>query len=133
MILDVMFTPGGDVHGEIIGFRPIVKDAAGKEPPLTRWGRVASGRVIPEDHSPGLVLNATGSIAVHPGVAMRSEIKLNELYDLSVPGKYTGSRCGPTTTRITRKSNENFAQTLSPLCKQTERPSPVQQGAFRGQ
>jgi hypothetical protein len=80
---------GGDVHGEVIGFPPIVRDAQGKEPPLTKWGRLVFGRELPEDHSPGLVLNAVGPVAMHPGEIMRTEIRINELYDLSVPEKYT--------------------------------------------
>src|ERR1700685_2711330 len=40
--------PGSDVHGELIGFRPIVRDTQGKEPPLTKWGRKALSRQLPE-------------------------------------------------------------------------------------
>jgi hypothetical protein len=81
-----MALPEGDVHGEMVGFRPIVKDAHGKEPPLTKGGRRLFGRTAPEE--PDLVIEAVGVVAVHPGAVMKTEIKLNELYDLS-PGKYT--------------------------------------------
>jgi hypothetical protein len=80
-----MSLPGGNHHGEVIGFRPIIKDTQGKEPPLTKWGREVFGRTAPGE--PNLVLNAVGQIAVQPGEVMRTEINLNGLYDLS-PGKY---------------------------------------------
>jgi hypothetical protein len=85
--LSWMSLPGGDVHGEVMGFRPIVKDAQGTEPPLTKWGRQVFGRTAKGE--PGLVLNAVGLVAVHPGDVMKTEIHLNELYDLSAPGKYS--------------------------------------------
>lgn len=34
-----MALPEGDVHAELVGSRPIVRDALGREPPLTKWGR----------------------------------------------------------------------------------------------
>jgi len=80
-----MSLPGGNHHGEVIGFRPIIKDTQGKEPPLTKWGREVFGRTAPGE--PNLGLNAVGQIAVQPGEVMRTEINLNGLYDLS-PGKY---------------------------------------------
>jgi hypothetical protein len=85
--LSWMSLPGGNVHGEVVGFRPIVKDAQGKEPPLTKWGRQVFGRTAKGE--PGLVLNAVGLVAVHPGDVMKTEIHLNEIYDLSAPGKYS--------------------------------------------
>jgi hypothetical protein len=81
--------PGGDVEGELVGFPPIVRDAQGKEPPLTKWGRLAFSRVTPEDNSPGLQMSAVLRIPMPPGDVMKTEIRVNNLYDLSVPGKYT--------------------------------------------
>lgn len=80
--------PHWDTDGELIGFRPIVRDAQGKEPPLTKWGRMALHRPPLDDHDPPLVLNAVGLVAMHPGEILKTEISLNALYDL-VPGKYT--------------------------------------------
>jgi hypothetical protein len=80
--------PHWDTEGELIGFRPIVRDAQGKEPPLTKWGRTALLRPPLDDHEAVLVLNAVGPVAMHPGEILKTEIRLNALYDL-VPGKYT--------------------------------------------
>ena len=81
--------PGSDVHGELIGFRPIVRDTQGKEPPLTKWGRKALSRQLPEDENDAvLVLSPVVLIPVHPAGILKTEIRLNEMYDL-VPGKYT--------------------------------------------
>jgi hypothetical protein len=82
--------PHWDTEAELIGFRPIVRDAQGKEPLLTKWGRRALGRQqLPEDENEAvLVLNAVGPVAMHPGEILKTEIRLNSLYDL-VPGKYT--------------------------------------------
>jgi hypothetical protein len=97
-----MSLPGADDHGEVIGFRPVVTNAQGKEPPLTKWGRKAFGRTHPEE--PNLVLNAVGLITVHPGEVMKTDIKLNELYDLS-PGKYT--------VQVWTYDNENKEKVMS--------------------
>jgi hypothetical protein len=78
--------PGGDLHGEMIGFRPLVRDAQGKEPSLTKGGRRLFGQTASEE--PDLVIDAVGAFAVHPGAVMKTEINLNELYDLR-PGKHT--------------------------------------------
>ncbi|MGD0793035.1 MAG: DUF2135 domain-containing protein [Terriglobales bacterium] len=83
-----MGLPGWDVHGELVGFPPIVRDAQGNEPPLTKWGRLAFGRETPEDKST-LVLNEVLRVPMPPGEVMKTEIRLSDLYDLSVPGKYT--------------------------------------------
>jgi hypothetical protein len=83
-----MGLPGWDVHGELVGFPPIVRDAQGKEPPLTKWGRLAFGQETPEDKST-LVLNEVLRVPMSPGEVMKTEIKLSDLYDLSAPGKYT--------------------------------------------
>jgi hypothetical protein len=80
--------PHWDTDGELIGFRPIVCDAQGKEPPLTKWGRMALRRPPLDDHDAPLVLSAVGPVAMHPGEILKTEISLNALYDL-VPGKYT--------------------------------------------
>jgi len=81
--------PGGEIHGEMVGFPPIVRDANGKEPPLTKWGRLVFGRDTPEDNSSGLVLNGLLRVPMPPGEVMKTEIRLSELYDLSMAGKYT--------------------------------------------
>lgn len=78
---------GYEDRPEVLGFRPVLRDDQGKEPPLTNWGRRVFGRPLPGE--PSLTLNAVGLIAVHPGEVFRSEIKLNDLYDLTAPGKYT--------------------------------------------
>jgi hypothetical protein len=81
--------PGSDVHGELIGFRPIVRDAQGKEPPLTKWGRKTLSRQLPDDENDAvLVVSPVVLIPVHPAGILKTEIRLNEMYDL-VPGKYT--------------------------------------------
>jgi hypothetical protein len=82
------FVAQADADAELIGFRPIVRDAQGKEPPLTKWGRRALLRPPLDDLDPPLVLNAVGPVAMHPGEILKTEIRLNGLYDL-VPGKYT--------------------------------------------
>jgi len=82
-----MSLPGAADHGEIVGFRPTVRDAEGKEPPLTQWGRQVFGRTFPGE--PDLVLNAVGVVPLQPGESWKTQINLNKLYDLSAPGKYT--------------------------------------------
>jgi hypothetical protein len=82
------FLPNWDTEGELIGFWPIVRDAQGKEPPLTKWGRMVLHRPPLDDLDPVLVLNAVGPVAMHPGEILKTEIRLNALFDL-VPGKYT--------------------------------------------
>lgn len=42
-------SPEGPTHGELLGFPPIVRDAQGKEPPLTKRGRLIYGRAVPGD------------------------------------------------------------------------------------
>lgn len=81
--------PGGATHGEMAGFPPIVRDAQGKEPQLTKWGRQVFGRQAPDDHLPDVVLNAIQRVPMSPGELMKTEIHLSELYDVSAPGKYT--------------------------------------------
>jgi hypothetical protein len=73
---------------EIKGFRPVVKDSHGKEPPLTKWGRLVFGRQTPEDRS-SLVLNAVGSYPLAPGRTYTTEMVVSNLYDLSLPDSYT--------------------------------------------
>jgi len=80
---------GGDEHGEYAGFPPIVRDAKGKEPPLTKWGRVVFGRQTAADNGASLDLNAVVRGHLHPGEISKSKITLTGMYDLSVPGKYT--------------------------------------------
>jgi hypothetical protein len=82
--------PEGPTHGELIGFRPVVRDAEGMEPPLTKLGRLEFGRKKPgeDDHDAYMIESAAGTW-LRPGGVMTPVIKLNELYDLSVPGKYT--------------------------------------------
>jgi len=83
--------PDGPIHGELLGFLPTVKDAEGKEPPLTRLGRSEFRRKKPgDDDSDGFMFQSgVGGSWLPPGGVMTPVIKLNELYDLSVPGKYT--------------------------------------------
>lgn len=81
--------PGWTVHGELIGFVPIVRNASGSEPPLTKWGKQVFGRQKPDDHLPDLVLNAVQRVPMAPGEVVKTEIHLTELYDLSAPGTYT--------------------------------------------
>jgi hypothetical protein len=80
--------PEGAAHGELLGFPPIVRDDQGKEPPLTRQGRLIFGRQTPADRT---IYSGTsvGGTAMHPGHVITPEIRLSELYDLSAPGKYT--------------------------------------------
>jgi len=80
--------PGGDLHGEIIGFPPILRDVQGREPPLTKWGRKVLGRGGAPDDAP-LVRNAVFRYEMPPGKVMKTEIRLDEVYDLTSPGKYT--------------------------------------------
>jgi hypothetical protein len=82
------FVAQADADAELIGFRPIVRDAQGKEPLLRKWGRRALLRPPLDDLDPPLVLNAVGPVAMHPGEILKTEMRLNALYDL-VPGKYT--------------------------------------------
>jgi hypothetical protein len=81
--------PGWDKHGELIGFPPILRDAEGKEPPLTKLGRLVFGRQTVEDTPSVLTLNEVGRVPMAPGEVMKTEIRLSDLYDLSLPGKYT--------------------------------------------
>jgi hypothetical protein len=83
-----MIRPEGAAHGELLGFPPIVRDAQGKEPPLTKQGRLIFGRETPEDMASYLGISVGGT-AMHPGEVITPEIRLSELYDMSVPGKYT--------------------------------------------
>jgi hypothetical protein len=80
---------GGDEHGEYAGFPPIVRDAKGKEPPLTKWGRVVFGRQTAADNDVSLELSPVVRGHLHPGEIFKSKITLTGMYDLSVPGKYT--------------------------------------------
>ncbi|MFZ0479528.1 MAG: hypothetical protein WAL71_10290 [Terriglobales bacterium] len=83
-----MRRPEGDAHGELLGFPPIVRDAQGNEPPLTRKGRLIFGRQTPEDKAIYVGVSV-GATAMHPGEVITPEIRLSELYDMSAPGKYT--------------------------------------------
>jgi hypothetical protein len=80
--------PGGDVHGELIGFRAVVRDAQGKEPSLTKWGRLVYGRQTPEDAA-SLQLDAVRKGRLDPGGVQKTEIHVSDIYDLTAPGKYT--------------------------------------------
>jgi hypothetical protein len=81
--------PEGRTHGELLGFPPIVRDAEGKEPPLTKLGRLIFGRPAPGDGMTVYEGISSGNGPLHPGKAITPEIRLSELYDLSVPGQYT--------------------------------------------
>jgi hypothetical protein len=83
--------PEGPTHGELLGFPPVVRDVEGKEPPLTKFGRLEFGRKkAGEDDSDGYMMQSgVGGSWLRPGGVMTPVIKLNELYDLSIPGKYT--------------------------------------------
>ena len=83
-----MVRPEGSAHGELLGFPPIVRDAEGKEPPLTKLGRAIFGKPAPGEVV-GYETISAGGTAMHPGKVITPEIRLTELYDLSVPGKYT--------------------------------------------
>src|SRR5882724_3005153 len=80
---------GKEDHPELEGFRPVVKDARGKEPALTKWGRLVYGRTEPSDNPPNLTLNAVISYPLEPGHVHTTEVIVSDLYDLSVPGTYT--------------------------------------------
>jgi hypothetical protein len=108
--------PGGDIHGELVGFRPAVRDAQGKEPPLTKWGRQVFSRTIGNEMP--IVLNAVGMVAVHPGEVIRNEISLHEIYDLSVPGKYT--------VQVKYDDDENKDEVGSNTITLTVLPKPTQ-------
>ena len=90
---NIRFTgrPEGPTHGELLGFPPIVRDVEGKEPPLTKLGRLEFGRKKPgeDDYDAHMIESGVGSSWLRPGGVMTPVIKLNELYDLSIPGKYT--------------------------------------------
>ncbi len=79
---------GKEDHLDIEGFLPIVRDAKGKEPPLTKWGRMVFGRPIPADNSV-LSLNSVISYPLEPGKVHTTEVIVSDLYDLSTPGTYT--------------------------------------------
>jgi hypothetical protein len=82
--------PEGPTHGELIGFHPIVRDVEGKEPPLTKLGRLEFDRKKPgEDDSDAYMIESAAGTWLRPGGVMTPVIKLNELYDLSIPGEYT--------------------------------------------
>jgi len=83
--------PEGPTHGELLGFPPIARDVEGKEPPLTKLGRLEFGRQKPgeDDFYVYMIESGIGSSWLRPGGVMMPVIKLNELYDLSIPGKYT--------------------------------------------
>jgi len=78
-----------EIHPEIEGFRPVVVDANGKEPPLTKWGRLVFGRPDPSDNPNHLEFTMVTTSPLAPGKTYTSEIILSDLYDLSVPGTYT--------------------------------------------
>ena len=80
--------PEGPTHGELLGFFPIVRDAEGKESPLTKLGRLEFGRKKPgeDDYDAYMIESGVGSAWLPPGGVMTPVIKLNELYDLSIPG-----------------------------------------------
>lgn len=100
IVIDIMFKnisdhdisraarPEGLAHGELLGFPPIVRDAQGKEPPLTKQGRLIFGRPAPGEVG-GYEAVSSGIALMHPGKIITPEIRLSELYDLRVPGKYT--------------------------------------------
>jgi|HubBroStandDraft_1064217.scaffolds.fasta_scaffold237896_2 hypothetical protein len=82
--------PWGDKdHPELEGFRPTVKDAQGKEPPLTKWGRLVFGRPTAEDNPPNLTFNAVQAYPLEPWHVHATEVIVSDLYDLTVPGVYT--------------------------------------------
>ena len=87
--ITVAAVPMGDHkdHPEVEGFRPVVLDANGKRPALTKWGKQIFGPLDP-DQGP-LALNAVGTWSLAPGEVYTSEIVLSDLYDLSVPGTYS--------------------------------------------
>jgi hypothetical protein len=81
--------PEGATHGELLGFPPIVRDEEGKGPPLTKLGRLEFRRKKPgEDDSDAYMIESAGGSWLRPGGIMTPVVKLNELYDLSIPGKY---------------------------------------------
>jgi hypothetical protein len=80
---------GKQDHPEIEGFLPIVKDALGKEPPLTKWGRLVYGRPSQDDNPNHLTFNAVGLYPLEPGNVHAMEITVSDLYDMSAPGVYT--------------------------------------------
>jgi hypothetical protein len=89
--INLMSAPWDDKedHPETVGFRPIMVNAQGKEPPLTKWGKQVFGRTEPSDHlPPNLTLNAVTTFPLHPGQVYTSEVIVSDLYDLSVPGTY---------------------------------------------
>jgi hypothetical protein len=56
---------------------------------LTKLGRLVFGRQTVEDTPSVLTLNEVGRVPMAPGEVMKTEIRLSDLYDLSLPGKYT--------------------------------------------
>jgi hypothetical protein len=80
---------GKEDHPELEGFRPIVKNPQGKEPPLTKWGRLVFGRPEAGDNPPNLTLNAVGTYPLEPGTVYMTEVVVSDLYDMSAPGVYT--------------------------------------------
>jgi hypothetical protein len=80
---------GKEDHPELEGFRPIVKDAHGKEPPLTKWGRLVCGRPKAEDNPPNSTFNTVAAYPLEPWNIHTTEVIVSDLYDLSVPGVYT--------------------------------------------
>jgi hypothetical protein len=78
---------GGKDCPEIEGFRPIVKDSHGNEPPLTPWGRAVYGKPRPGEAS--LTLNAVGLCPLEPGNTYTAVLVVSGMYDMSAPGRYT--------------------------------------------
>jgi hypothetical protein len=71
-------------------FHPVVKDAQGKEPPLTKLGRVAFRRPNPGETFPDVVIECVvPSYPLPPGESHTAEIILSDVYDLSIQGSYT--------------------------------------------
>ena len=74
----------------IQNFRPVVKDAQGKQPPLTRLGREIFRRPNPGETFPDVVIECSGGFyPLAVGQVQNAEIVLSDFYDLNVPGSYT--------------------------------------------
>jgi hypothetical protein len=71
-------------------FLPVVKDAKGMEPPLTRLGRELLRRPNPGETFPAVVIGCMGApYPLSPGSIHAAEVIVSDLYDLVEPGSYT--------------------------------------------
>jgi hypothetical protein len=83
--------PCGQTESDVTleDFHPVVRDANGKEPPLTKWGRRVFRRPNKGEILPDVVMDCIGPpYPVPPGETHTAEIIVSDLYDLSTPGSY---------------------------------------------